>query len=98
MVCNILSALSEHQQSQYIELLIQFEPQLVFTYLSTSDGYNLDKCLDLCQTHGILDATAYLLEKHGDIAGAMDLSISSIDEKVCISIYFSSFMLFRVEC
>eukprot|EP01084_Bolivina_argentea_P283042 484651_1 len=75
-------ALSEHQQGQYIELLIQFEPQSMFTYLSTSDGYNLEKCLDLCRTHGVLDATAYLLEKNGDVGGALNLSISSIDEKV----------------
>ncbi len=54
----------------------------MFTYLSTSDGYNLEKCLDLCRTHGVLDATAYLLEKNGDVGGALNLSISSIDEKV----------------
>ncbi len=77
-----LAALSEHQHSQYIELLIQFEPQSVYTYLSTSGRYDLEKCLDLCRSYRVLDATAYLLEKNGDIGGALGLSISSIDEKV----------------
>ncbi len=54
----------------------------MYTYLSMCGHYDLEKTLDLCRSNGLLDATAYSLEKNGDIGGALDLSISSIDEKV----------------
>jgi hypothetical protein len=74
--------LTSEEQQQYLELLVLFRPRSVYEYLSTSDGYSLETCLELCRSHGVADATAYLLEKNGDVSGALDLTISSIDDKL----------------
>ena len=62
----------------YIRLLCQFEPMHVYAYLSTRDDYPLDPCLRLCQEYNITDATAFLLERTGDVNGALDLIVSAL--------------------
>ncbi len=66
-------------QLRYITLLCKFEPENVCAYLSTNDGYPLDVTLDVVGTQfGIMDAHAYLLERTGDKAGALNLILSAL--------------------
>ncbi|CAM9876731.1 unnamed protein product, partial [Phaeothamnion confervicola] len=54
----------------------------VYPYLSTHDNYSLDECLSLCQAAGITDATAYLLERGGDVGGALRLTLRTLRERL----------------
>jgi hypothetical protein len=70
--------MSGTMQLRYITLLCTFEPENVCAYLSTNDGYP-DVTLDVVGTQfGIMDAHAYLLERNGDKAGALNLILSAL--------------------
>jgi hypothetical protein len=71
-------------QELYIKLMCQYDPDLVYNYLVTQDNYPLDSCLKYCKQAGIVNATTYLLERTGDVAGALSLLL-----KVCC-FYLSS--------
>jgi len=63
----------------FIDEMCQFEPQLVASFLYDNEGsYPLDDVLELCQRRYVYDASAYLLERTGDIAGALDLLLKSV--------------------
>jgi hypothetical protein len=55
----------------YVKLLCQFEKSSVITYLKSNDQYPIDDCLRLCTKYDVSEARAYLLERTGDIHGAM---------------------------
>jgi hypothetical protein len=57
----------------YIKLMCKFAPESVYKYLASHDDYPLDSCLKLCKEANITDATAYLLERTGDLGGALDV-------------------------
>ena len=66
-------------QLRFIKLLCVYEPETVCAYLSGNDGYPLEETLDLVGTkHNIMDAHAYLLERTGDKAGALNLILTSL--------------------
>eukprot|EP00743_Colponemidia_sp_Colp-15_P010359 GILK01011401.1.p1 GENE.GILK01011401.1~~GILK01011401.1.p1 ORF type:complete len:872 (+),score=181.18 GILK01011401.1:61-2616(+) len=62
----------------YVKLLCQLQPQKVYSYLTTHDDYPLDDCLKLCQQYQVHNATAYLLERTGDVQGAMQLILKTV--------------------
>ncbi|KAL5471029.1 hypothetical protein EMCRGX_G029102 [Ephydatia muelleri] len=62
-----------HIAERYIELLCKFEPDSVYSFLKSYDNYRLEEALDICVKAHIVDATAYLLERTGDIIGAFKL-------------------------
>ncbi|XP_073012447.1 uncharacterized protein [Typha latifolia] len=66
---------------EYLELLCQFERTSVLQFLETFDNYRLEHCLRLCQDYGITDAAAFLLERVGDVASALVLMITGLNEK-----------------
>jgi hypothetical protein len=66
---------------QYIELLCQYEPKRVYHYVSTKQNYSLDLVLNLCKKYKIHDATAYILERTGDLKGALDLLFKVITQE-----------------
>lgn len=41
----------------------------------------MEHCLRLCQEYGIVDAAAFLLERVGDAASALSLTLSRLNEK-----------------
>lgn len=41
----------------------------------------MEHCLRLCQEYGIVDAAAFLLERVGDAASALSLTLSGLNEK-----------------
>ncbi|KAK8969694.1 hypothetical protein KSP40_PGU002021 [Platanthera guangdongensis] len=66
----------------YLELLCQFERNSVLKFLVSFDNYRLENCLRLCQKYGVTDAAAFLLERVGDVGGALVLLMSGFDEKI----------------
>lgn len=50
-------------------------------FLETFDNYRVEHCLRLCQKYGIADAAAFLLERVGDAASALSLTLSGLGEK-----------------
>jgi hypothetical protein len=72
---------------KYIGLLCLFEPQSVYSYLTSTPNYPLEQTLALVRdTYKINDATAYLLERTGDPKGALDLMLRALDDKL-LSLY-----------
>lgn len=62
-------------QERFIELACTFEPTIVYQFVRTHEAYHLDRMLDLCKARGIVDATAYLLERAGDVQGALNILV-----------------------
>ncbi len=63
----------------YIKLLCQFEKESVLRYLKSNDQYPIDECLRLCEKYDVSEARAYLLERTGDVHGAMTHLLRSMD-------------------
>mmetsp|Transcript_21775 Transcript_21775/g.44724 ORF Transcript_21775/g.44724 Transcript_21775/m.44724 type:complete len:1644 (+) Transcript_21775:148-5079(+) len=66
----------------YVQLMARFEPSEVYKYLSTHSDYPLEECVKVCRESNIIDAEAYLLERTGDISGALDLILQSIEKSL----------------
>ena len=47
-------------------------------YLEAHDEYGLDASLKVTQAHGCDEGMAYLLERTGDLRGAMRLTLSAL--------------------
>ncbi|KAJ0975965.1 hypothetical protein J5N97_017930 [Dioscorea zingiberensis] len=65
----------------YLELLCCYEPKSVLKFLETFDNYRLEHCLRLCQEYEVIDATAFLLERVGDVGSALGLLMTGLDKK-----------------
>ncbi|KAH9613347.1 hypothetical protein KSS87_008185 [Heliosperma pusillum] len=65
----------------YLEMLCKYEPDSVLKFLEASESYRVDRCLQLCQEHGIVDAAAFLLERVGDVGSALLLVLSNLNDK-----------------
>lgn len=74
--------LAAEVQEKYIDLMCQFEPGAVHQFISSFDGYRLDETLEICRRHKVFDATAYLLERAGDIQGAFSILLEVLREKL----------------
>ncbi|XP_076030226.1 vacuolar protein sorting 8 [Oratosquilla oratoria] len=77
-----LPPLESDLQEEYINLMCQYHPSQVTAYLKSSEGYRLEPVLEICQKHDLKDATAYLLEKAGNIHGAFDILLSVLKDKI----------------
>ena len=64
---------STETQILYIKLMCQFDKQNVLKYLMSQDNYPLEAAIHVCKTYQITEAVIYLLERAGDISGAMKL-------------------------
>ena len=67
-----------------MQLMCQYEPRSVLHFLKTFDNYRLEHCLRVCQEHGVNDAAAYLLERAGDVGGALEFLMNGLEEKIAI--------------
>ncbi|XP_064646589.1 vacuolar protein sorting-associated protein 8 homolog isoform X2 [Lineus longissimus] len=67
---------------KYIELMCQFHPSNVYNYIKGADGYRLPETLLISKRHRVPDATAFLLEKSGDIQGAFAIILESVKDKI----------------
>lgn len=71
----------DHHQT-YLGLMAKLHPNLVYHYLSTHDNYRAEECLKLCQRHDIADASAYLLEKMGNVSSALQLILQTLEGRM----------------
>uniref|UniRef100_A0A7S2GWX7 Uncharacterized protein n=2 Tax=Octactis speculum TaxID=3111310 RepID=A0A7S2GWX7_9STRA len=62
----------------YVTLMAAEEPGKVYKYLSQTQDYPLDDCLELCRRYGITDAEAHILERTGDNSGALKLTLDMV--------------------
>ena len=67
---------------QFIELMCRYDPDDVFGYLKGTDNYRLEQSLAIVRKLKVVDATAFLLEKTGDVQGAFKLLLENVKEKV----------------
>eukprot|EP00890_Picochlorum_soloecismus_P006577 jgi/Picsp_1/744/NSC_04233-R1_vacuolar protein sorting-associated protein 8 homolog len=65
--------------SLYVRLLCRFKPDGVLEFLRKEDLYDLDDCLQYCSEYNLKRASAYLLERKGDIEGAFVMYTQDID-------------------
>mmetsp|Transcript_19009 Transcript_19009/g.36781 ORF Transcript_19009/g.36781 Transcript_19009/m.36781 type:complete len:1042 (-) Transcript_19009:140-3265(-) len=72
-------SLSDDLHRIYIRLLARFDPKAVYPHLTRYHDYDIDQILELCQEHKINDATAYLLERVGDVHGALTLTLNQME-------------------
>ncbi|CAH3128652.1 unnamed protein product [Porites lobata] len=69
---------------KYIELMCKYQPDLVHSYLRNTENYRLEETLAIVRQFNNTYATAYLLEKAGDIHGAFQLLLETLKVKVKI--------------
>jgi hypothetical protein len=62
----------------FIRLMCRFDPDSVLGYLKSAE-YDIDECLDCCQTNRLRAAQAFLLERKGDLDGALRVQLEEIE-------------------
>jgi len=78
----LLSNLTVDHHQQYLELMARFHPEMVYQHLITHDNYRAEECLQLCQAHEIADASAYLLERMGNVSSALQLMLQTLEGRM----------------
>ena len=72
---------------EYIELMCQYEPEQVMDYLKFIDDtyktyfYSTKKISEICRRYNVIDASAWIMEKSGDINKALDCFLNYIKEQ-----------------
>uniref|UniRef100_A0A8C1YN13 VPS8 subunit of CORVET complex n=1 Tax=Cyprinus carpio TaxID=7962 RepID=A0A8C1YN13_CYPCA len=61
-----------------VDLQCQFSPQQVTAFLKTSQDYRLEEAIQITEKHKLHEATAYLLEKKGDVQGAFEVLLQTL--------------------
>lgn len=67
---------------RYVELLCERDCGRVLEHIRAHDKYAIDRILLLCQRYKVADASAFLLERTGDVAAALQLILDSVDDQV----------------
>uniref|UniRef100_A0A3B3SQR4 VPS8 subunit of CORVET complex n=1 Tax=Paramormyrops kingsleyae TaxID=1676925 RepID=A0A3B3SQR4_9TELE len=70
--------LSPEIYEHHIKLLCRFSPQKVTSFLKTSEDYRLEEAIQISREHNLHEATAYLLERKGDIQGAFQVLLQRL--------------------
>uniref|UniRef100_A0A3B4C1B9 Vacuolar protein sorting-associated protein 8 homolog n=1 Tax=Pygocentrus nattereri TaxID=42514 RepID=A0A3B4C1B9_PYGNA len=64
-----------------VGLLCRFNPRQVTAFLQTSQQYRLEETIEITKQHQLHEATAYLLEKKGDVQGAFQVLLQQKAEE-----------------
>jgi vacuolar protein sorting-associated protein 8 len=78
---SVLNLTMDHHH-KYLSLMARLHPDMVYDYLSTHDNYRAEDCLKLCQEYGIADASAYLLERLGNVSSALQLILQTLESRL----------------
>ncbi|XP_060716716.1 vacuolar protein sorting-associated protein 8 homolog isoform X1 [Tachysurus vachellii] len=65
-----------------VDLMCRFSPRQVTPFLETSQSYRLEETIEITKKHKLHEATAYLLEKKGDVQGAFQVLLQTLKEKL----------------
>jgi hypothetical protein len=80
---SVLNAqLTMDHHHHYMALTAKLYPDHVYDYLSTHDNYRAEECLKLCQKYDIADASAYLLERMGNVTSALQLILQTMESRM----------------
>lgn len=80
---SVLNAqLTMDHHHQYMALMAKLHPESVYDYLSSHDNYRPEECLQLCQKYDIADASAYLLERMGNVTSALQLILQTMESRL----------------
>ncbi|XP_014767622.1 vacuolar protein sorting-associated protein 8 homolog isoform X2 [Octopus bimaculoides] len=66
----------------YIDLQCQFHTSNVYNFIKNVDGYRLEETLKIVNKYDIPCASAHILEKMGDILGAFNIMLATLNKKV----------------
>lgn len=66
----------------HLDLLSRFDPDHLLVFLQTSQHYRLEEAVQITQKYHHNKATAYLLEKRGDVPGAFAVLLETLKEKL----------------
>ncbi|KAG0047133.1 Vacuolar protein sorting-associated protein 8 [Gryganskiella cystojenkinii] len=69
---------------QYVELLCQYDPSGVYDYLERhqDNSYRLERVLKICQDAGVVDAVVWILERSGNVGGALNKVLEIVQERI----------------
>lgn len=67
-------------QEKYVELKCIFDPDNVLAFLKSVDQFRDIEILTICRSHGIFEATAFILEKLGEIPEAFDSYLHLVEQ------------------
>ncbi|KAB7507360.1 Vacuolar protein sorting-associated protein 8-like protein [Armadillidium nasatum] len=76
------SILFPELQDAYIKLMCKLQPNQVYSYLQSAEGYRIDVVLEYCKDTELNEASAFLLEKSGDLQGAFSIHIKILKQKI----------------
>ncbi|XP_069081916.1 vacuolar protein sorting-associated protein 8 homolog isoform X1 [Pleurodeles waltl] len=68
----------------YIDLLCQYNPSQVTEILHILEHYRLEETIQITQKHKLHEASAYLLEKKGDVQGAFTVMLKILQTKLLV--------------
>ena len=77
----VLNLTMDHHH-EYLALMAKLHPDMVYDYLATHDNYRPEECLKLCQQYEIADASAYLLERLGNVSSALQLILQTLESRL----------------
>ncbi|KAL6101432.1 vps8 [Pungitius sinensis] len=63
-----------------LDLMCRYGPQQLLSFLQTSQNYRLEEAIQITQKYHHNEATAYLLEKKGDVHGAFAVLLETLKE------------------
>ena len=67
----------------YVRLLAKYDPESLLSFmLEFKDCCPLDDCLSIAKEHAISDAISYMLEKAGDVPGALSTLLKDLSLKM----------------
>jgi len=78
----LLANLTPAHHQTYLVLMAKYHPELMYQHLSTHDDYRVEDCLRLCQEFHIADASAYLLERMGNVMSALQLMLQTLEARL----------------
>ena len=67
---------------KFIDLMCTYEPESVHSYLQSNETYRVSEVLAIVQERRLVQASAYLFEKTGDVGSAFNLLHGDLEEKV----------------
>ncbi|GAB1606858.1 vacuolar protein sorting-associated protein 8 homolog isoform X3 [Argonauta hians] len=66
----------------YIDLQCQFHSNNVYNFIKNVDGYRLEETLKIVNKYDIPCASAHILEKMGDVIGAFQIMLETLNKRV----------------
>ncbi|XP_038644180.1 LOW QUALITY PROTEIN: vacuolar protein sorting-associated protein 8 homolog [Scyliorhinus canicula] len=69
---------------QYLDLLCQYDPHRVINFLRVSEYYRLEEAIQITEKHNLHEASAYLLEKKGDVHAAFSVLLEILKHRLSL--------------